>query len=384
MTSEQKSLIRFVLFYAISTLILLTALALFFYTNQKNQILLNEQKKMQSYATEFIWNLRDVHQQPNEYYYPQHDLYRSAVYDNFHKLIFSDFTPPLVDWSKESYREGDKLFLIKPVKPHFLGAAYVVVATKTNSELLIQLQQRVLVVMLVLFAIVLLLSYFLGKQFIKPMRQSIELLDNFIKDTTHELNTPVSIILTNIEAANSIEKDEKLNKYMRRLEIAARTISNLYDSLTFLKLNHDADATDKIFNISELLHERLQYFELHFQSRKLKIDSDIDNNVMINANFENIRRLIDNLISNSIKYNKRNGEIIIILNEKFLAIKDNGIGIPSDKLSSIQERFVRGENSSEGGFGLGLHIVKIITEKYGYKLEIKSEESKGTMVKITW
>jgi len=384
MTSEQRSLIRFVLFYAVSTFILLSALALFFYINQKSQILTNEQKKMQSYATEFTWKLQDVHQRPDSVYYPQHNKYRSAIYDSSHTLIFSDFIPPVINWSKEMYQQDSKLFLIKKVKPHFLGASFLVIATKTNSEPLKKLQQNVLIVMLILFTVVLLLSYFLGKQFIKPMRQSIELLDNFIKDTTHELNTPVSIILTNIEATRSIIKDEKLNKYMRRLEIATRTISNLYDSLTFLKLNHGTDKTDKTFNISLLLQERLQYFELHFHSRRLKINTQIDENVMIYANVENIRRLIDNLLSNSIKYNRRDGKITVILNEKILEVTDNGIGIPSDKLSSIQERFVRAENSSEGGFGIGLHIVKIITGNYGYKLEIKSEESKGTIVRITW
>jgi len=384
MTSEQRSLIRFVLFYAVSTLILLSTLALFFYTNQKSQILINEQKKMQSYATEFTWKLQDVHQQPDDVYYPQHNKYRSAIYDSSHKLIFSDFTPPIINWAKELYQQDDKLFLIKKVKPHFLGTSFLIIATKTNSEPLKQLQKNVLIVMLILFTVVLLLSYFLGNQFIKPMRQSIELLDNFIKDTTHELNTPVSIILTNIEATSSIIKDEKLNKYMRRLEIAARTISNLYDSLTFLKLNHDTDKSDKTFNLSLLLQERLQYFELHFHSRKLKVDAQIDENVMMYANVENIRILIDNLLSNAIKYNKRDGKIAVILNEQFLEVADNGIGIPSDKLNSIQERFVRGKNSSEGGFGIGLHIVKIITKNYGYKLEIKSEESKGTIVRITW
>jgi len=382
--SEQKSLLRFILFYALSTLFLISILAIYFYSNQKKQIVDNIQKEMQNYSIEFVGNLTEVHQRPDETYYPQNEKYRTAIYDNNHELIFSDFHPNIINWSKNFYQDGNKLIFIKKVKPYFLGAAFLIIATKVNSEPLLLLRYNMFIIMSIIIFIVLLLSYFLGRQFIKPMRQSIELLDNFIKDTTHELNTPVSIILTNIEAANNIQKDEKLNKYMNRLEIATRTISNLYDSLTFLKLNHANDQHDETFNVSILLQERLEYFELHFESRQIKIDSMIEERVKLYANPENIRRLIDNLISNAIKYNKRGGKISIILNKKNLIIKDNGIGIPANKLDTVFERFNRLKNNSEGGFGIGLHTVKIITENYGYKLDIASKEHQGTTVKIIW
>ena len=384
MTSEKRSLVRFMLLYSFSTLLLISILAAYFYSNQKKQILDNQQKDMQSYATEFVGHLTEVHQYTDDTYYPQHKNFRSAIYDSEKKLIFSDFTPKKINWDKSSYLQDDKLMYIKHVKPYFLGTAFLVIAKKVNSEELVQLENNMLIILSVTFFIILLLSYFLGRQFIKPMRQSIELLDNFINDTTHELNTPVSIILTNIEAASTIKKDEKLTKYMNRLEIAARTISNLYDSLIFLKLNHLTNQEDETFNLSLLLKERLEYFELHFESRKIELILNIKDHIGLFANQENIRRLIDNLLSNAIKYNHRAGTITIILNDDYLIVKDSGIGIPNDKLNLLFKRFTRIKNNSEGGFGLGLHIVKMITDKYKYKLEIESEEDKGTMVKIAW
>ena len=382
--SEKTSLVRFILLYSLSTLTLISIFALYFYSNHKKQILDDIKNEMRDYSIEFIGKLTEVHQRPNDTFYPQHKKYRTALYDNNHEFIFSDYKQNDIDWSKTSYQDGDKLILIKKVKPHLLGTAYLVIATKIDSLPFVELKKNMFIIMSIIISIILLLSYFLGRQFIKPMRQSIELLDNFIKDTTHELNTPVSIIMTNIEAASEIKKDAKLEKYMARLDIAARTISNLYDSLTFLKLNHPTEQHDETFNVSTLLQERIKYFELHFESRQISVKTDIAESIGIYASSENIRRLIDNLISNAIKYNRRGGKIFITLNKKFLSVEDNGIGIPLNKLDTVFERFTRIKNNSEGGFGIGLHIVKIITENYGYLLEIDSKEREGTMVTISW
>jgi len=105
--------------------------------------------------------------------------------------------------------------------------------------------------------------------------------------------------------------------------------------------------------------------------------------VMLDIDKNDITRLVDNLISNAIKYNKPKGLLSIKLSKAMLAVKDTGVGIAKQDLSSISQRFKRA-NKSEGGFGIGLDIVNQVVNSYGFGLDISSELHKGTEVIITW
>jgi two-component system OmpR family sensor kinase len=94
-------------------------------------------------------------------------------------------------------------------------------------------------------------------------------------------------------------------------------------------------------------------------------------------------RVIDNLISNAIKYNKKGSFIRIDLKEGYLCIEDGGIGINADRIEQMYDRYSR-FNESEGGFGLGLNIVSEIAKEYNLKLKIESKIDIGTKVIITW
>jgi two-component system OmpR family sensor kinase len=94
-------------------------------------------------------------------------------------------------------------------------------------------------------------------------------------------------------------------------------------------------------------------------------------------------RLVDNLISNAIKYNRSKGLLYVTLTEDLFSVKDKGIGIRSKDLSTILQRFKRA-NKSEGGFGIGLDIVNQVVGSYGFVLEINSKEGEGTEVSVKW
>ena len=94
-------------------------------------------------------------------------------------------------------------------------------------------------------------------------------------------------------------------------------------------------------------------------------------------------RLIDNIISNAIKYNRVGGNIDVVLTQKSLKISDNGIGIPADKIERIFERYQRA-NDSVGGFGIGLNIVAMIAKEYGIMIDVDSKEGTGTAIALQW
>ena len=96
-----------------------------------------------------------------------------------------------------------------------------------------------------------------------------------------------------------------------------------------------------------------------------------------------IARVVDNLISNAIKYNKVKGKIIITLTQGELIVQDSGIGIKKEYIKRLFERYSR-FNTAEGGFGIGLNIVQHIANRYNLDIKIKSEENIGTKVFIKW
>jgi two-component system OmpR family sensor kinase len=102
---------------------------------------------------------------------------------------------------------------------------------------------------------------------------------------------------------------------------------------------------------------------------------------MMNERF--MGRIIDNLLSNAIKYNKKDGNIEIKLDENSLTISDTGVGFDQSKSQEIFERYAR-FNNSNGGFGLGLNIVKSLCDLYSIKIDVTSKKDIGTTFTLTW
>ncbi len=215
------------------------------------------------------------------------------------------------------------------------------------------------------------------------MRDTLLLLDRFIKDTTHELNTPVSAILANVETIDKDGCSEKNLRKIKRINIAAKTISNIYQDLTYLILNHKLQKKDENVDVSRILKERCDYFQEIAKTKKIKFIQHIEDGIYIYIDKNRLIKLIDNLISNAIKYNKIAGEIKITLKNGYLSIKDSGIGIKNEKLSEIFQRYKR-FNSSSGGFGIGLNIVWMIANEYNLKIEVDSKEGEYTEVVLKW
>jgi two-component system OmpR family sensor kinase len=275
------------------------------------------------------------------------------------------------------------LLHIEKVDPYYLGAAYLVTAKKIDFAPIRRLEWHILLFMLAAGLFFGVLGYYLGKLFVAPMRQSIEQMNHFIQDTTHELNTPISTILTNIEMIETFEKCNGASEELKRIEIASRTLSRIYDDLTYLNLNHHYHRKVVTLNMSQLVEERLVYFKGMAEAKGVRIMQEITKNVVLTIDRNDALRLVDNLLSNAIKYNKPNGTLTIVLNTQMLSVSDTGIGIRKRDLETILQRFKRA-NKSEGGFGIGLDIVNQVVRNYGFTLKIDSRVNKGTRVRVLW
>jgi two-component system OmpR family sensor kinase len=350
-----------------------------FYTSTKHSIL-DKQKEILKYESQHIKSkLRSLHRSDKKrLLYPKNSDIKSAIYDLDKNYIFGTFNAPL-----DEPMSQDKIYLISQLEPYYLGAAYLKVYKKIDCQPIKDLQRDILIFMFIGGLFFTVLGYYLGKLFIAPMRESIKQINHFIQDATHELNTPISTILTNIEMIEALNKHKENKTELKRIEIASKTLSRIYDDLTYLNLNHQYHREIESINMNELLNERILYFTALAEAKNITIKVDTKPNTKLQIDKNDALRLIDNLISNAIKYNKIDGSINIILTDKHFSIQDSGVGIKDKDLSTITKRFKRA-NKSEGGFGIGLDIVNQVVNSYDFTLKIESKLNFGTKVTIKW
>jgi len=215
------------------------------------------------------------------------------------------------------------------------------------------------------------LGYFLIKLLLKPIKEARKQLDNFIKDTTHELNTPITALLM---CAN--ESSLKNPKNIDRVLVSAKRVSELYKDLTYIFLEDKSAKVLEELNLKELINEQMTYFNLLASKKHINIECTLDDSKVV-MDREDFKRLFSNLISNTIKYNKKGGAVKVVLKSKTLTIEDTGIGIDREKINNIFDRYYRATTNS-GGFGIGLSIVRQICNKYSIELKVESIKDKGT------
>ena len=314
--------------------------------------------------------------------YPRDPRFTSAIYDVDKKRIFSLLEEPRVSFDKEIEMVGNHIHFLKSLDDFYLGTKYIVIEVKDDGIWRSTIWKNIWGYGTVSFLIFMLFGLYLAKLFLKPMRDSIVLLDRFIKDTTHELNTPLSAILANIEMMDTSVMVDKNKTKLNRIAIAAKTVSILYKDLTYLTLENEKENENEHIDVKALIENRVEYFTILVESKKLHYVLDL-HPAMIFMDRRKFTRVIDNLISNAIKYNKRHGIVGISLKQGILSIWDNGIGIQESEIPYIFDRYIR-FNKSEGGFGVGLSIVKKIIDEYNMHIEVQSEVSKGTKMVIRW
>ncbi len=375
LSSEQKSLYRFLTIYLISTFLLFSIAIAIFYYFSKGEIIASQNRSLEFKASKIKDKLRVLHQSKNvRLPYPIIEGIDSAIYDIDGNYIFGT--------KKDISKQNGYLYQEFDIKPYYLGASKLVVTSKIYFTPIDKLKIRLITFMLFVFLLLTILGLYLGKLFIAPMKESINKINNFIQDATHELNTPISTILTNLELIEDLTPQKELKKPLKRVEIASKSLSKIYNDLSYLQLNHNYHKNIKRVRADKILKERLEYFKLFIEAKNINLKTNIEPTTL-NIDSEDLVRLIDNLISNAIKYNINGGKLEVLINNTKFIVKDSGIGINKEDLDKILERYKRA-NKSEGGFGIGLNIVDKIVKSYGYKLEIGSILDKGTTITILW
>ena len=382
--SETRTIIGFSLIYSILVLVILGVITFLYYQFKKDLMLQDVRQTLQNYSNNHIANLKELHINIDKSdIYPRDERFNSAIYDSSKKKIFSTLLMNDVKLDEVIYLKDGYIHLIKEPESYYLGSKYIIVEIEDDNIWFANIKYKMLFWFLFSFILLLFVGYFIAKLFLKPMRESIQMLDRFIKDTTHELNTPIAAILSNIQMINKDNIDEKLAKKINRIEIGAKTISNIYEDLTFVSLNNQIISNNEKLNFSQILNQRVDFFKSIANTKQIEFILDIKENVFIVCDIKKLSKLIDNILSNAIKYNKFQGFIKVTLKDKILIIEDSGKGMSKDNLANLFTRYKRFDKSV-GGFGIGLNIVSLIAKEYDLKIDVISKIDVGTRIKIRW
>ena len=382
--SETRTIIGFSLIYSILVLVILGVITFLYYQFKKDLMIQDKRQTLQNYSNTHIANLKELHINIDKSdIYPRDERFNSAIYDSSKKKIFSTLLMNDVKLDEVIYLKDGYIHLIKEPESYYLGSKYVIVEIEDDNIWFANIKYKMLFWFLFSFILLLFVGYFIAKLFLKPMRESIQMLDRFIKDTTHELNTPIAAILSNIQMINKDNIDEKLAKKINRIEIGAKTISNIYEDLTFVSLNNQIISNNEKLYFSQILNQRVDFFKSIASSKKIECILDIKDDIFIVCDVKKLSKLIDNILSNAIKYNKFQGFIKVTLKDKILIIEDSGKGMSKDNLSNLFTRYKRFDKSV-GGFGIGLNIVSLIANEYDFEIDVISKIDVGTRIKIKW
>jgi two-component system OmpR family sensor kinase len=250
---------------------------------------------------------------------------------------------------------------------------YIVIEDSAISNNISKVETFIWSILLLASIFLAFVGYLLSRLLLKPAKENFAILSRFMKDSAHELNTPVTALMM---SANYLKKnyDQEMVEHML---MSSKMISETYNSIAYLAFNDLDIEVKEEFDLSEHVHASIKYFKEIAANKNITINAEL-NTLIINMDKNSIRKLINNLISNAIKYSYHNKTIDISLQDNVLKIKDEGLGIDKKNQKKIFKRYKRVSQKGSGGFGIGLDIVMGVCRANKIEILLESEVKKGS------
>lgn len=220
----------------------------------------------------------------------------------------------------------------------------------------------------------LLLGLMIAKMAIAPLKEHFSHLERFSKETLHELNLPISTILTNTNMLKRNHHDEKSLRRIQRIEQATQMLQERYNELDYLIRTQMHQEVVEAFDLAGLIEERMNFLKALYPQVRLVSETEP---TQVTLDKRGLRKVIDNLIDNAVKYTRDQGEVSMHLKERVLEIQDHGIGMDEMELLRIFDHYYQSD-ATMPGYGIGLGLVKSYCDKYKIQLRVQSKKDIGT------
>lgn len=233
------------------------------------------------------------------------------------------------------------------------------------------------------------ISSYLAKRSLEPVKQAYERQKEFIADASHELRTPLTVMKTNLEllSMKSQETIAENEKWFNNLMSETDTMSNLVQNLLTLAQvdNNQVKINMEEINFSNLTRSVCDKMELIMLEKNITFNSTIGDEIYIKGDKNRLEQLLVILIDNAIKYTAVEGKINVNLmstpEKAVLSVLDSGMGISQEDIKKIFERFYRVDkvrSREQGGTGLGLSIAQWVVKIHKGNIKVNSEIGKGS------
>ena len=245
----------------------------------------------------------------------------------------------------------------------------------------------------VALAIFFVISVFFSRWALRPVKRAWEQQRQFVADASHELKTPLTVILANTSILMSHPERTiaSQSQWVESTQAEGERMQGLVADLLLLA-RLDAEETDIVkskpkerIDLSNLVEGELLQFESVAFERDIELESDVDEGIAVQGSIERLRRLVTTLLDNACKYAGDNGKVRVELHAqdgsaRFI-VHNTGSLISAEDLQHVFDRFYRADKartSGAGGFGLGLSIAKEVAEEHGGTITAKSSDEEGT------
>lgn len=372
---DRLALIKFLSIYMISAVVLIAIIAVLYY---KKEIVAIEEKctmEMVNSALQVEKELMNAHMEGSKYnFIPPKTNLNIGLFTQEGKSVYSNLESPNVKFDKVAYKSDTHEFHIDTLDMSIFGIKYIVVEGQEGFSAKYRLIALIASVVFVSTIFIGIIGYFLSRILVAPMQERVEKLNAFIKDTAHDINTPVSALMMSVSSLKNRDKID--TRVLNHISISTKLISQIYNSLSFIAFNDRDEILNEEFDIKELIEESVKFFDEVAAAKGNTIQTDMQSTLAF-MDRSRTQKLINNLISNAIKYSYPNTPIVIKLKDRVFSIKDEGIGISKEDQKSIFNRYER-KSKESGGFGIGLDIVRSVCTTYNIKIWIKSILQKET------
>jgi len=232
----------------------------------------------------------------------------------------------------------------------------------------------------ILLCFVILSAVMISKLSIDPLAEHISNLQNLSKETLHELNLPISTIITNTQMLKKNSDDKKALKRLDRINQACSMLQLRYNELDYMiKTQTQQEIKEKI-SVDKLIKQRVEFLNSIYNDVEFTLE--LQNLEIINDKI-GLTKIIDNIIDNGVKYSLNSKKIDIRLVGSTLFIQDYGCGMDEMELVQIFDRYYQ-SNENMHGFGIGLNMVKKFCDKNNISLNFKSQPNIGTTVSLNF
>ena len=358
---EKASLKRFLTVYTIA-LIAIIALVLTLYTQIKIEALRDRVfHELRSQAFAIASRAIEAQMMGKSFKLPKNIDYQLLNKDG--QVIAKNFDEKLPLHQEFFTKNGVAYYIDRGAHGH-LGIEYIVLKDREFGRKRAAIYKQALLLGMGVFSFLFLIGFLLAREFLRPLKEQIAKLDRFIKDTTHEINTPITTI--NLATKKILQKGAK-PIYLQSLHMAANLISRIYEDLSFITFDKIEQKNLQAIDLKERIEQSILFFTFLIEKKGLRVISNLDSCILV-IDPLHIDILIKNILDNAIKYAPAGSILKVELHSCRLTVTNEGKIEDPEK---ILKRYAR-EDEEQGGFGIGLDIVSTICKAYGYRLEIQS------------